>query len=522
MGKNNSRTKNSCLNFGTGLGGQLLSIGLKFVTRTVFIYTLGKSYLGINGLFSDILTMLSLTELGFDTAINFKLYKPLAEKDTKRVRLLMKFYRQAYTAVGMAILLLGLCMIPLLRFLIKDYESLEVLGINAVLIFVLYLLQSVSTYLLFAYRSAIIKADQKQYILNIAEYVITILTNIFQIIVLFVWHDFILYTASVIGFNILKNLVNAVIAQRYYPEVFTKEKESISKEEVKGLFKDCGALFVYKVNGVVLKATDNMVLSTFIGLAIVGLYSNYLLFYTTIKTLLNRVYTATKASMGNLFAVSSVEKKYQFFEIMNFVTIILYGTASVGVAVVANELIHCWIGDGYMIAQPLSVLIGIEILFVGLKTNLGQVRNISGAFRQMWFRPVLGIIINLGVSVAMVQKFGIYGVIIGTITADLLTNFMVDPSVIHKYSFQNYKPVSAYYKKNIIYILILFAVGTVDMLLCAVVLPGRGWLSVILHMVICGVSVPGIFVLLYWKTRECQYLVQKAVGIFGKALKKGK
>lgn len=511
-----SRTKNSFLNLITGIGGQLLTIALKFITRTVFIYTLGKAYLGINGLFSDILTMLSLTELGFDTAINFKLYKPLAEKDTKRIRLLMKFYKQVYTVVGTVILLLGLCMIPLLHFLIKDYESLEALGINAVLIFVLYLLQSVSTYLFFAYRSAIIKADQREYIINIAEYVITILTNIFQIVILLVWHDFVMYTASVIIFNILKNMVNAIIAQRYYPDVFIKEETSITSDEIKGLFKDCGALFVYKVNTVVLKATDNMVLSTFIGLAMVGMYSNYLMFYTTIKTLLNRFYNATKASMGNLFAVSDMAKRYQFFQVMNFITIVFYGTACIGVAVTADELIDCWIGNDYVIPQPFAVLMGIEILFVGLKNNLGQVRNISGAFRQMWFRPVLGIIVNLGVSIMLVKKLGIYGVIIGTIVADILTNFMVDPSVIHKYSFENYKPVSAYYKKNLVYIAVLIAVGAIDMLLCSVILPGHGWISAIIHIIICGLSVPCVFMLLYWKTPECQYLVQKGAAVVKK------
>ena len=147
------------LNLATSIGGQLINILLKFITRTVFIYTLGKAYLGINGLFSDILTMLSITELGFDTALNFKLYKPLAEKDYDRVRVLMKFYRQAYNMIGIVILSLGLCFIPLLPVLIRDYDTLEPLGINAALIFILYLLQSVSSYLFFAYKSAVVKAD---------------------------------------------------------------------------------------------------------------------------------------------------------------------------------------------------------------------------------------------------------------------------------------------------------------------------------------------------------------------------
>jgi O-antigen/teichoic acid export membrane protein len=501
-----SRTQKSFFNLITGIGGQMIAVVLRFISRTIFIYTLGKSYLGINGLFSDILSMLSLAELGFDTAINFKLYKPLAENDTRRVRMLMKFYRQAYTVVGIVILLFGLCMIPFLHLLIKDYDSLAALGIDATEIFLLYLFQSVSTYLFLAYRSAVIKADQKQYILNVADYLVTIITNLVQIAILLVWHNFVLYTAVAILFNILKNIINAVIAGHMYPEVFEKEPDSISKAEIKDLFKDCMALLVYKVNWVVLKATDNIVLSMFIGLSVVGIYSNYLMIYSVINNLLDWFYSATKASMGNLYAVSDVSKQYRFFRIINYITFLIYGTVCVGVAVVADELLNCWIGSDYVIAQPLAILIGIEILFHGLKTNLGQVRNISGVFRQAWFCPALGILINLGVSIALVQKCGIYGVIIGTICADIGANFMVDPAVIYKHSFHNYRPVSDYYKQNSGYFVLLAAVGAADMFLCKAILPGHGWISVTVHILICSCSVPGMFLLVYRNTAECKYL----------------
>jgi O-antigen/teichoic acid export membrane protein len=314
---------------------------------------------------------------------------------------------------------------------------------------------------------------------------VTIITNLVQIAILLVWHNFVLYTAAAILFNILKNIINAVIAGHMYPEVFEKEPDSISKAEIKDLFKDCMALLVYKVNWVVLKATDNIVLSMFIGLSAVGIYSNYLMIYSVINNLLNWFYSATKASMGNLYAVSDVSKQYQFFRIINYITFLIYGTACVGVAVVTDELLNSWIGSNYVIAQPLAILIGIEILFHGLKTNLGQVRNIS---------------------IALVQKCGIYGVIIGTICADIGANFMVDPVIIYKHSFQNYRPVSDYYKQNLGYFVLLAAVGAADMFLCKAILPGHGWISVTVHILICSCSVPGMFLLVYRNTAECKYL----------------
>ena len=501
-----SRTRNSILNLMSSFGGQLLITVCKFIVRTVFINTLGKSYLGINGYFSDVLNMLSLTELGFDTAINYKLYKPLAEHDTKRVRVLMKFYKVAYRVIGLVILVIGLLLIPLLPYIIKDYSRLADIGINAPLVFVLFLLQTVCSYLFFAYRTAVMKANQKKYVLDIADYVVTIVTNIVQVLILVYIRDFIIYTASAVASTIIKNTVNAIIAQRYYPEFFIKEEDSLSREEVLDLFKDCGALFIYKINGTVLKATDNLVLGAFVGIATVGLYSNYLLFYTTIKSFLRQLYTAVKASTGNLFATEGIPTQYRFFQTMNYLTVLLYGTAAVGVAVCANELIVTWIGASYLIPQPFSILVGIEVLTIGLKQNLGQIRTVTGVFRQAWKRPILSVIINLVSSVVLVQYIGIYGVILGTILADVLTNLMVDPMVIHKYSFKNYRPVSEYYKKNIKYVLILACVGAFDMWICSWLLVGHGWLSVLLHVLIVCMTVPAVYLALYWKSEECVYL----------------
>ena len=519
--KESSRTQNSVLNLTTGIFGQLLLTVLRFVTRTVFISTLGKTYLGISGLFSDILSMLSLTEFGFDLAINYKLYKPLADHDEHRVRILMKFYKHAYRVVGSTMLLLGLCLIPFLPILIRDYDSLSVLKINATLVFLLYLCNSVSSYFFFAYRSAVLKANQKRYIIEIADSFFTLAMNITQICVLIFLKDFIIYTAIAIVFTFLKNLINAYISTRLFPQFFIKETDRLEKSEVLGLLKDCGALFVYRLNEVVLKATDNIVLSSFIGLKSVGLYSNYLIFYTTIKLFLGRLYTAITASVGNLFATEkSIEKRYNFFEFMNYVTIIFYGTAAIGIAVCANEMILVWIGDQYVLAQPVAILIGIEILFRGLQVNLSQIRNTSGVFRQMWYRPIISVLINIIVSVALVRIWGINGVLIGTISSILLTDFLFDPSLILKYSFKKIKPVSVYYKKNILYFLILIAIYYVNNFICKQFFTGYGWVSIIVHSIIVAITVPSIFIILFWNTSECKYFVQLIKRIFRKIINK--
>ena len=513
MAKTNSRTKYSFFNLATGMGGELLTTLLKFVVRTVFIHALGKSYLGINGLFSDILTMLSLTELGFDTAISFKLYKPLAEGDDKRVRVLLKFYKQAYRVIGTVILIIGICLIPALPLLIRDYDSLEVMGINATLVFMLYILRTISSYWFFAYRSAVMKAAQKKYVLDLAGYIVTIVTNIAKILVLVLLKDFVAYTAILVLFNIIQSFVNAAISKRYLPQFFVKEEGKLSRQEIVDMIKDCMALFTYKANVVVLKATDNVVISSFIGLAAVGMYSNYFLLYATANGLLDKIDAAVRASMGNLFATETVEKKYSLFQVMNFLTVLTYGTACVGIAVCGDELIHAWVGADYVIAQPFSILIGVEVLFHGLRFHLDQIRNVSGIFRPMWYRPVIGVVINIGVSIWLVNVCGVYGVIIGTLVSELFSNFLVDPKVIYKYSFDYYRPVSEYYIKNLCYLVVLTAMTAADIWICSRLFVGHGWFSVIVHALIVGVTVPGALVLLWWRSQECRYLVKLAMRI---------
>lgn len=516
----NSRTKNSVINIITGFGGQLLTVILHFALRTVFIQTLGKSYLGINGLFTNILSMLSLAELGVGSAIAFRLYKPLAENDEKRVRVLVKFYKLAYKVIGAVILVLGLLLIPFLPRLIKDYDSLAGLGINAVLLFLLFLAQSVSSYLFLAYRSTVVTADQKKYILDLINYAVRIATCIIQIIILILFKNFLLYTAAAVCTAIADSLAKGIVAKKKYPNFFLPEKDSLSKAEVKEMFQDCGALFIYKINTVVVKASDNLVLSAFIGIAIVGMYSNYLLIYRTLVDLIKRVFSAFKASMGNLYATASIETKYQFFRTVNFITALLFGTAGVGVAVCANEVIVAWIGKDYVLAQPVPILIGIELLFAGILVNLGQVRSVSGVFRQAWYRPLLGIVVNIVVSVVFVQFWGISGVIMGTISSYVLTNFLIEPALIYKYAFKKYKPVSDYYKDNVGYILVCAAVAAADMWICSHVFTGHGWFSVVVHVVFTGLSVPAVFAVLFWKTEECRYLVRLVNNTVSKVRKK--
>lgn len=506
MTNKTSRTKNSVLSLLTGIGGQLINEALRFITRTVFIYTLGKIYLGVNGLFSEIMTMLALTELGFGTAIIYRLYRPIAENDSKQVRVLLKFYKKAYHIIGLVILVVGLTLLPFLRYLIKDYDSIGAIGLDAEIVYLLFLFQSVISYFCYAYRASLLTADQKQYVLNTTCVVIDIIRSIIQIIILLVWGNFIAYLVIAIVSTIALNIINAIIVRKRYPSFFEAEKDSLPKSEVKTMLKDCMALFVYKINGVIQKSTGNLIISAFIGLTTVALYSNYLLVYAAIRQLASQFFTAIKGSTGNLFAISSIDNQYSFFELLDFITAIIYGTIGIAVFININMLMTVWLGPDFVIAQPYPFLLGLEIILLGFTLSLNQIRNATGLFRQMWARPIAGMIINLVSTLILVRIIGVYAIPIGYIIAVTLTNLAADPVIIYKNIFGNEYKISDYYHRNILITVLLLIVGMLAYYICNTFVKEPSWFSFIIRCLICALLTPTIILLLYHKTNKGKYV----------------
>ncbi len=518
----NSRTTNTLFNFASSVGGELLTIVVSFVVRTVFIHTLGKQYLGINGLFSNILSMLSLAEFGVGAAIIFKLYDPIAKDDKHRITVLMKFYKTIYRYIGLVVFILGLIMIPFLPMLVKDYDKLAQMNINAVVIFLLYLFRTVASYLFFAYKSAIVKAHQKEYILTLVSYFFTLLTGFLQILSLLIYPNFMVYVGISVFDVILKNIVCARISDKMYPYINDPTAEKVPRKEFFSLLKDCSALFIYRLNGVVLKATDNIVLSKFMGLGMVGLYSNYALFYTTLNTLYSKIFNSVSHSLGNLHTTKNLPHEYKVYKAVNLITMIMGGTAGVGLAVCADEFVRLWIGQEWVIPQPFSILLGVESMTLALRFAVGKYRSTMGLFQQAMYRPLFSMIINLVLSVVLVKYWGICGVLVGTIAADWLTTMWYDPLIIHKYGFQGaFRPVF-YFLRLFAYVGIVAAVCALDLFICAHLLNGLGWISLILHAAICLVSVPAVLIGIFHKTEEGQYVWKLIRGYMRKIGRKRK
>lgn len=494
-----SRINNSFKNIIAGTGGYILDIILRFITRTIFINIFTAQYLGINGLFSNIISMLSLAELGVGSAITYNLYKPIAQHDEKHIALLMKLYKNAYRIIGLAMGILGIILIPFLPYIIKDDLSF----INANLVFCIFLLQSVSSYFFFAYKRTIIVAHQKEYIVTIITSLFSIISSILKILILLIFESFILYLLSFVIVDILCSIFIAIKSDSMFPYLKEKATDLLPKQDRKEIIKNCYAIFIYKVNVVVQDATDNIVLSTFIGLNIVGIYSNYLLIISIVKKMLFKLFDSLKASIGDLHASEDIEHELFIFKAVNFFTMYIFGLASIGIFVVVNEFITVWIGDSFILGQIFVLLLAFEMYIFGLQKSLATFRVSMGLFQQAKYRPIFNAIINLIVSIILVQYIGIHGVLIGTIVSSLLTFMWFDPYIIYKYGFN--KSVKEYYITNIKYILVIILSGGISFIVSKIIIK-EGIFYIIISTVISIVVTTFFVTVFYRKSKEFKYI----------------
>ena len=300
---NNSRTKNSIINSIYAFTSQILTIVLSFVVRTVFIKVLNAEYLGLNGLFSNIITMLSLADLGIGIAIPYTLYKPLSENNHEKINILMKAYSKIYIFIGVTIFTIGLAFTPLIKYIIKDMPNIP----NINLIYILFIINSSISYFCI-YKKMLIDSDQKSYIPKRIIFNMTILKSIFEIIILIFTKNYILYLLISIFVTLLQNILISRKCDKLYPYITQKTNKKIEKSDVLDLKKNISALVIYRVGIVALNGTDNIIISKFISVVMVGIYSNYLLIVNSIYGIISQIFDAITASIGNL-VVSTNDKK---------------------------------------------------------------------------------------------------------------------------------------------------------------------------------------------------------------------
>ncbi|MFV0249432.1 MAG: lipopolysaccharide biosynthesis protein [Bacilli bacterium] len=502
----NSRIKNSIRNSSVSLITQILTVLINFIVKTVFIKMLSNEYLGINGLFSNIITMLSLADLGIGMAIPYSLYEPLAKNDKKRIKILMKFYSKIYNIIGIVVLLIGLSLIPFLEFLIKDIPDISHLGF----IYSLFVLHSASSYF-FIYKKFLVDSDQLSYITSRIVFIFSTILSVVQIIILLLFKNYILFLFASVVFVVLQNLVISSKVNKMYPYIKDKEEGNLNKEDVKDITKNVSSLFIYKVGTVITNGTDNIVISKFIGLIAVGFYSNYLLIINSLNNIVNQIFNSITSSIGNLVVTTNSKRSYRIYENLNFFSFWLYGLCSICIMVMINPFISLWIGSEYTLGIEVVFLLASNLYTMGMQNVTNSFRNSYGLFYIARFRPVIMVIINIVVSILLVQFIGIAGVIIGTIFSRLVTTTWLDPYIVHNHGFK-ISP-KKYYLKYSLYLLVFILTNWIVYFVTSKIIISNIFMWILVGIISVAL-VNIIFLLIFFKTSEFKYFYNKIISKF--------
>ncbi len=500
--KQRSRTENSIINSAMSIVTQVLTVVLNFAVKTVFIKMLNDEYLGVNGLFTNIITMLSLADLGIGIAIPYSLYKPLAKKDEHKINVLMNFYKKVYTIIGIAVLLIGLSLTPFLGLIIKDIPK-NVPHLS--LIYILFVIHSASSYF-FVYKKFLIDSDQKGYITSRIIFTFSTLLSIIQIILLVTTKNYILFLLSSIILVIIQNIYISSKANKLYPFIKNKTDEKLEKEDMEGIKKNVSSLFIYKVGTVIMNGTDNIIISKFIGLIIVGFYSNYVLIINSITTVLNQIFNAITSSIGNLVVTTNKKRSKEVYDNLNFANFWLYALFGVCIIVLINPFINIWIGKKYVMGFSIVFLLVLNFYVLGMQSVTNSFRNAYGLFWIAKYRPIIMVIINIVISVVLVQFIGIEGVLIGTLVSRLVTTAWLDPYIVHKYGFE-ISPKS-YYVDYLKYLVIFIAISIILNYFVSMVAINNIFILILIAILVV-ISVNVILVLLFFKTSEFNYFYDK-------------
>lgn len=492
-----SRTENSLKNVKITLFIYVLNILIQFISRTVFLKFLSVEYLGVNGLFTNILSMLNLAELGVGSAMAYALYKPCAEGDIDLVGQIMFLYKKLYQYIGLIVALLGLVVTPFLPYLIKDMPT----GIGNIYIYFLLYVANTSLSYFFTYKRSLIVCNQKQYISTVTSFLKNVCICVFQIVFLYFTANYYIYLLIQVIFTVSENIAISKIADYQYP--YLKEKRGYPDKELLGnIKKNVMAMSLHKIGGVVVNGTDNLIITKFVSLTATGLYSNYSIITTAITSVISQVFFALTASVGNLMAEGKSADSYSVFKRMFFLNFVIYLYAGTFLTILFNDIILVWLGNGYQLSMAVVVCIVMSFFSNGMRRTVLTFKDASGLFWNDRYKPIAESICNLVLSIPMTIYFGIAGTFLGTIITNVFVSGIIESWVLFKYGFSI--PVSKYFIIQIKYY-VNYSIALVSAYFLTVWIDYTPFVNLFLKIGVLLVFLSVMVICVYRRTDEFRY-----------------
>ena len=497
----NSRISNSLKNISSGIIAQVFQMVLGFVSRTIFIKYLAIEYLGVSSLFANILTLLSVAELGITGAILFSLYKPLANNDEEGISKHIYFFKYVYVLIACFVSVIGLVLLPFLDALIDNPPDKIVKELPY--IYLLFLANSVSSYLL-AYKITLFHADQRSYVVTSKSVIISILQNLFQILSLVIFRNFFIFLSIQLVFQLVSNFYFSYLVNKHYPFLKKYASLKLPAEQKKKIYNDVKNTSITKIGGLVLSNSSNLVVSHFSGLLTLGLLSNYAMLLALASNFISQVFSGITGSIGNINAKETIEKKRDVFNLVSFLNFWLYGFGFVCFVLLANDFINIWLGQKFLLSLSIVVALGLSFFMVGMQNAIFSFKSTLGIFKQGRFIVLITSVINLVLSIYAAEQFGVFGVLMAIVVARLVTNTWYEPYILYKYGL--FEKVGKFYLSYIKYVFIL-ALNVFIVLLLNEFINLSGWILVVTKFLIIFFLFHLILFIFFRKKPEYKYLL---------------
>ena len=502
-----TRTQNIKKNLVFNIVKYVTNLLVRFILRTILIYYMGAEYLGLNGLFSNIFCFLNLAELGMGSAIVFSMYKPIAENDIEKVKSLQNLYKRFYIVISIIVGSFGLALTPFIELFMNGGIEAD---INVYVLYIMYLLQTLVGYWS-AHKRSLLFAYQRSDVENIITTICVVAMSFGQVVVLIITKNYYLYFSVSILFSLLECVLVQVVANGMYPEINGKA-EKLDDGTKKEITKNVVALSMHKIASAIVTSTDNILISTFLGLTILGVYSNYSLIYSSIATCIGLLNTALQASAGDLVARSDTQYVYDKFKKTNFIFVYLSAMTTICLITLFQPFILKWTGDSkYLLDFSTVLLICFSYYFMQMRNGVGLYKGAAGLFWQDRYKAIAEAVINLVLSIVFAYFMGINGIVLGTIVSTLVAPFWVDPLILYKYYFK--KSVKSYFLRYALDFAIMLVCGVATYFICSFI-PDTTILWLVVKFVACFVISNGLLILAYLPTGDIKNSVQIAKEFF--------
>lgn len=501
--------RNAKRNLAFGVVNKVVLMIVPFVVRTAIKNTLGVQYLGLNSLFSSILQVLSVTEMGFSTAVIYNMYKPISEGDDAAVCALLNFYRKVYRIIGLCVLAIGFCLIPFLPHLISGSYPEDT---NITVLYLIYLINSVVSYFLFAYLSSLLVAYQREDVNSIINLVVHVGLQLSQIAVLYLTRNYYLFIILMPVFTIINNIWIAYIVKRMYPQY--KCEGNLPREKIGEIKKLVEGTFIQKACSVTRNSLDSICISAFLGLTLTGIYNNYYSIYHSVTTFIAIVGTSLMGGIGNHVATKSARENFEELETVDFLYMTLSGWCCVFLLCLSQPFMTAWMGKDMLL--PFAVIIEMCLYFY--VSHLGDMKMLYTSANGLWWhhrwRSIIETLMNLGLNVGLGKLFGVYGIVAATIISLLSCNFIWGTKITFKLYFKEIG-ISKYFQYQGVYFIVNLIVCTVTYVTASLIIIKGSIMTLAVRAVLCAIIPAIMYFIIYRKyrltNRALKYIVPKRV-----------